>query len=182
MTRAPQELKPSDYQAALEAFMRFTAHRIKCGCGETFDAGWDMLDDKFYSPIISALMHCAAEPVDAGELDAAIAHIGEFRVKPFGCPKYIDLGILLEAAKAHRANLSNVTSDGWQPIETYLSAEDVDVWVGVRLVKCHLDRQWNRWYRWSDEGQRYYSFNEKPTHWQPIKPPSNPTTQAKGEV
>lgn len=120
---------------------------------------------------------CAAEPVDAGELDAAIDFISyrTDKAKESLVPVE-EMEIVLKAAKAYRASISNVTSDGWQPIETYLSNEDVDVWVGERLTKCHLDRQCNRWCQWQDEWQRYYSFNEKPTHWMPLpKPPSNPS-------
>lgn len=100
MTPTPQELKPSDYQAALDEFRRTPS--------------WHAVSFMIRQAMIAALTRCAAEPVDAGELDAAIAELYAWRHTDGRGRIPLTLGqrtALLEAAKAHRASLSNVTSE-----------------------------------------------------------------------
>lgn len=62
------------YQDALDAFKKFQFHVIRCGCGETFNAEFDMLDDKFY-PAIRAASPSEWQPIDKEQLMDKIVKI-----------------------------------------------------------------------------------------------------------
>lgn len=94
------EFNIADYQIALDAMVNRTDNS-------------NILGD-YGEEIKSALTRCAAEPVDAGELDAAIAELYAWRHTDGRGRIPLTLGqrtALLEAAKAHRASLSNVISE-----------------------------------------------------------------------